>query len=128
MEQRNRVQTKITVEGLVLEICTKNKQIMQANQNAYNNFAELYANRRLNSEFSAILKFSNLPKSLLSLTAYAHDFFSAKHFPAASNPFSPQSLQIYLNSLVSHSFTSIEEVATRVFLANRICLDRHLKR
>ena len=108
MEQGNRVHMKLTAEGLVVEIPTKNDQISIPEAKANNYFEEFYANRRLNSELINILKFSKLPNSLQELSTAAHDYYNAKHVRNNDPSFPAHSLRAYLNLLVSKSYSSVE--------------------
>ncbi len=110
----NRVQVKLTAEGLILAISTENSPISPAGRNANINFGELYANGRLNSELGAILKFSKIPNSLLGLAAAAHDHFAAKHLHHDPESFPVQPLRSYLSLLVSDSPKIVEEAAAKV--------------
>ena len=114
MEQGSRVQTKITAEGLVLEISTKNERITTALPTANNYYSELNTNRRLNCELSTILKFTKLPNSLLELSTAAHNFYTRKYSNASKVTLLLDHLRTSLSLLVNHSCASIPEASSRV--------------
>jgi len=115
MEQPNRIQTKITPEGLIAEISTKND--VNYDQNTTNNIKlqELYKHKRLNSEINDILKISTIPYNLHEFAIQSHNFYSSKYSKIESKPTPAQSLRNKLKALLDHNFISLPQTSLFVF-------------
>jgi hypothetical protein len=114
MEHESRVLTKVTAEGLVLDIDTGNASTRCSEANADLNISDLYSARRLKSELSAILKISIVPNTLLDLAQAAHDHYQQKHLQVPTSPPSPVALRNLLSFLLSRSFATEDEAAVHV--------------
>jgi len=93
MEQSTALTTKLTSQGLVLQISPKQTAV-HYKKNSTQHYD--YTNTRLIKELSNILKFKKLPGSLAELATLSHDFYSQKYESSVKETISGDELRSLL--------------------------------
>ena len=107
MENTNRVQTKITSQGLVIQIYPKT--IPNSTPHTITHTEKyIYPVSKVNAEIYNIFKFSPISNSLLGLSTLSHDLYKKKHSEQVQMPIESNSLRTLLRLLFGKSHFDID--------------------
>lgn len=108
MEYSCPLTTKLSSQGLLLQISPKPLSKPTIHYDKKNNYQNAYTSCRVNKELSNILNFKKLPDSLIELAKIAYDFYSQKHAIPSKETTSPDSLRALLNLFPPYTCSDIE--------------------
>lgn len=122
MEHSCPLTTKLSSQGLLLQISPKPLSKPTIHYEKKNNYQNVYTNCRVNKDLSNILKFRKLPDSLIELAKISHDFYSQKHASPSKETASPDSLRALLNLFPPYACSDIEGTPSEVtFSSHKFC-------
>jgi hypothetical protein len=110
MEQPTALTTKLTSQGLLLQISPRQTSIHKKNSKPHFH----YINTRLVKELSNILKFKKLPKSLTELATLSHDFYSQKYESSVKEVMGGDELRALLELFAVTSASDVKRLPLEV--------------